>query len=173
MAAAKSRQAAALLERDAASTVCVFSALLAGLTDAFTTDIAPGVELELLSGTSGVLRPRLSLVRLLAGADVSVSSLLRLLDARGLPVVGTSSAPAPGGVHLALTSLTLPASLAEHCPGVDLSLPFSVEQPRKLAKTQRREALHAARRESLSIDEPTSAEFCQSSGLLPPSAVPQ
>ena len=160
VAAAKSRRAAALLERDASASPCIFSALLAGLTDAPSTDVAAGVEMQLLSSSSGVLRPRLSLVSLRAAADVSVAGLLRTLESRGLSVVGSPSLPAPGGIHLALTSLSLPSSLAELCPGADMSRPFAVEQPRKLAKTQRREALHAARRDSLSTSDSSTVEFC-------------
>jgi len=92
---------------------------------------APGL-VEVLGTTSAVMRPHLSRVRFHSSPARPLSDLLSSLR---LTVVGSRLCPAPGGLHLACTGIALSAALS-----------WSIDEPKKLAKTQRREALHAARK---------------------------
>ena len=110
-----------------------------------------------LSCSSAVMARRISLVQLSTAASVSLPSVLRALSSNGHAVVGTSAMKAPGGCHIALTGVHLPAALG--------SLAFQLPVPRKLAKTQRREELHVLRREATTPSD-SIIDFCGLSLLV-------
>jgi hypothetical protein len=130
-----------------------------------------------VSTTPAVLAPYLSLVQFTTFASISTSTVIAALAQMQCPVVGTATAGTPGGVHLVLVDLTLPLLSRRRGGGTDSNdndtatshkgpaaakdaatttattrpfmMEFHIEVPKKLAKTQRREMLHAERRRAL------------------------
>ncbi len=149
---AKTRRAEALLLRDVGLTECIYTAVLAGPT-ALDDDVWQG-RVSLLQSSDAATHGRLMLVRLQADAGTPAAQLCEQLAAAHMPVVGDST-PAPGGLHLALTHLSLPASLAE-LRGTDASCCFDIDAPKKLEKTMTRERLHAQRRAGANREDAAS-----------------
>lgn len=151
---AKTQRAQALL-RMLSDTVCVYTAVL---TSEDTEEDKPDLEVavEVLKSVKAATFVVLSLATLTTTADVDTERLCR-----SLPVLGART-KVPGGMHLALTTLALPSTLAE-LRGTEAQSVFVEPVPNKFEKSMRREALHAQRRQDAhtATGEGALVSFCQ------------
>jgi len=145
---AKTRRAEQLMLRDAESSAVRYVALTCGAEAA--SEASP--SMQVLQTSQSPTHGRLALVLLAATAATPAEQVCRLHGVLGEP----STPSTAGGLHLALVGLSLPPSLAE-LRGAAAASCFTVEAPRKLAKTLRRERLHSKRREEAAASPSTTA----------------
>ena len=154
---AKTRRAEAALLSGSRKTQCTYMALLTSLPDS-----TEEVDVEEVSSVHAATFETLSLVKLHTTAAVDVQELCRRL-----PILGGVER-FPGGVHLALTQLSLPPEFVQ-LRGADACSVFASEVPKKLAKTMHRESLHSLRRQKLQHEQlgAGTITFCGLTFIIP------
>ena len=145
---AKTRRAEQLMLRDAESSAVRYVALTCGADAA--SEATP--SLQVLQTSQSPTHGHLALVLLAATAATPAEQVCRLHAVLGGPSMPSSA----GGLHLALVGLSLPPSLAE-LRGAAAASNFTVEAPRKLAKTLTRERLHFERRREVAASPSSTA----------------